>query len=58
MESLVRYQPLEEEGRDYHGLSWLSIQHLANRISYFVNDYKHRRITGPPLAVAIEACTR
>jgi len=44
-----------EEMRDYLGLGWLSIQHLANRINYFVDEYKNRRITGEVLSMAIEA---
>jgi hypothetical protein len=57
--SFVSYDTLVklnyEELRDYHGLGWLSIQHLANRINYFVDDYKGRRITGPLLEAAIQA---
>jgi hypothetical protein len=45
----------EDELRDYHGLGWLSIQHLANRINYFIDDYKSRRITDHVLSLAIEA---
>lgn len=57
--SFVSYECLiklnDEELRDYHGLGWLSMQHLANRISYFVDEYKSRRIVGAALALAIEA---
>jgi len=57
--SFVSYECLiklnDEELRDYRGLGWLSIQHLANRIKYFVGDYNGRRITGPLLEEAIEA---
>lgn len=42
--------------RDYHGLGWLSIQHLANRINDFVSDYHGRRITGPLLEEAKRQC--
>lgn len=44
--------------RDYHGLGWLSIQHLANRINYFVSDYHGRRITGVLLEEANQAAKR
>jgi hypothetical protein len=47
-----------EELRDYHGLGRLSIQHLANRINYFVSDYAGRRITGPLLERANRLSTR
>jgi hypothetical protein len=54
--SFVGYQFMiklnAEEMRDYHGLGWLSIQHLANRINYFVSDYSGRRITGSLLEEA------
>ncbi|MGN4052450.1 hypothetical protein [Pseudomonas sp. SM4] len=57
--SFVSYECLiklnAEELRDYHGLGWLSIQHLANRINYFVGDYNDRKITGPLLDAAIQA---
>lgn len=57
--SFVSYECLiklnDEELRDYQGLGWLSIQHLANRINYFVDDYNARRITGPLLEEAIQA---
>lgn len=57
--SFVSYDTLVklnyEELRDYHGLGWLSIQHLANRINHFVDDYNGRRITGPLLEAAIQA---
>ncbi|CAH0233743.1 hypothetical protein ABH908_002586 [Pseudomonas frederiksbergensis] len=57
--SFVSYECLiklnDEELRDYQGLGWLSIQHLANRINYFVDDYNGRRITGPLLEEAIQA---
>ena len=57
--SFVSYECLvklnDEEFRDYHGLGWLSLQHLANRINYFSEEYKSRRIVGPALASAIEA---
>ena len=58
--SFVSYECLirlsDEELRDYHALGWLSIQHLANRINYFIDEYKDRRIMGPALSAAIEAC--
>lgn len=58
--SFVSYTALiqlnEEELRDMHGLGWLSAQHLAHRIQYFVDTYKNRRISGPRLAAAIAAC--
>lgn len=44
-----------DELRDYHGLGWLSLQHLANRINYFSDEYKSRRIVGSALASAIAA---
>lgn len=47
-----------EELRDSHGLGWLSIQHLANRINYFVSDYAGRRIIGPLLERANQLSTR
>jgi hypothetical protein len=54
--SFVGYQSMiklnAEEMRDYHGLGWLSIQYLANRINYFVSDYSDRRITGSLLEEA------
>jgi hypothetical protein len=57
--SLVSYECLiklnDGEILDYHGLGWLSMQHLANRINYFVDEYKSRRIVGAALASAIEA---
>ncbi|WP_095093805.1 hypothetical protein [Pseudomonas sp. Irchel 3A5] len=57
--SFVSYECLiklnDEELRDYIGLGWLSIQHLANRINYFVSEYKSRRITGPLFEAAIQA---
>lgn len=57
--SFVSYERLiklnDEELRDYHGLGWLSIQHLASRINYFVDDYSSRSITGSLLEAAIEA---
>ncbi|MBZ9780252.1 hypothetical protein K9857_01645 [Pseudomonas sp. REP124] len=57
--SFVSYECLiklnDEELRDYRGLGWLSIQHLANRINYFVDDYNGRRITGSLLEAAIQA---
>jgi len=60
--SFVSYQCLvklnEAELRDMHGPGWLSAQHLANRINYFVDDYKTRRIVGPLLAAAIAAASR
>lgn len=60
--SFVGYQAMiklnAEELRDYHGLGWLSIQHLANRINYFVSDYAGRRITGPLLERANQLSTR
>ncbi|VVQ25615.1 hypothetical protein PS925_05868 [Pseudomonas fluorescens] len=60
--SFVGYQAMiklnAEELRDYHGLGWLSIQHLANRINYFVSDYNGRRITGPLLEQANQLSTR
>ena len=52
-ESLIKLN--DEELRDYHGLGWLSIQHLANRIKYFVSEYSDRRITGPLFDAAIQA---
>ena len=52
-ESLIKLN--DEELRDYHGLGWLSIQHLANRINYFVSEYSDRRITGPLFDAAIQA---
>ncbi|MGZ9668571.1 hypothetical protein ACXX9E_21290 [Pseudomonas sp. GNP014] len=60
--SFVGYQAMiklnDEELRDYHGLGWLSIQHLANRINYFVSDYHGRRITGALLEEANQAAKR
>ncbi|MGQ2994558.1 hypothetical protein [Variovorax sp.] len=57
--SFVSYQCLiklnDYELRDYHGLGWLAIQHLANRINYFADEYKDRRLVGSALASAIEA---
>lgn len=57
--SVVSYECLVklngDELRDYHGLGWLSMQHLANRINYFSDDYKNRRIVGSALASAIKA---
>ncbi|WP_192560580.1 hypothetical protein [Pseudomonas allokribbensis] len=57
--SFVSYDALiklnDEELRDHHGLGWLFIQYLANRINYFVSDYKARLITGPLLDRAIQA---
>ena len=57
--SFVSYECLiklnESELRDYHGLGWLSLQHLANRINYFNDEYKSRRLTGTTLVAAIEA---
>ncbi|PXX49210.1 hypothetical protein SAMN05660489_06405 [Pseudomonas sp. LAMO17WK12:I10] len=57
--SFVSYECLiklnDEELRDYKGLGWLSIQHLANRINYFVGDYSSRKITGPLLEEPIQA---
>jgi hypothetical protein len=57
--SFVSYECLiklnAEELRDHHALGWLSIQHLANRINYFTDEYKTRRITGPTLSAAIAA---
>ncbi|MFM9380981.1 hypothetical protein [Pseudomonas sp. UV AK001] len=57
--SFVSYDALiklnDDELRDHHGLGWLSIQYLANRINYFVSDYKARLITGPLLDAAIQA---
>ncbi|WP_172604485.1 hypothetical protein [Pseudomonas fluorescens] len=52
-ESLIELNA--EELRDYRGLGWLSIQHLANRINYFLGDYNDRKITGPLLETAIQA---
>ena len=43
------------ERRDLIGLGWLSLQYLANRINYFVDEYKARAITGPQLAEALGA---
>jgi hypothetical protein len=40
------------ELRDFQGLGWLSLQHLANRVNYFVDEYKGRCITGPTLTAA------
>lgn len=60
--SFVGYQAMiklnAEELRDYHGLGWLSIQHLANRINYFVSDYNGRRITGSLLEEANQVSAR
>ncbi len=57
--SFVSYECLiklnDEESRDFHGLGWLSLQHLANRINYFSEEYKNRRVTGSTLSAAIEA---
>jgi hypothetical protein len=57
--SFVSYQCLvmlnDDELRDYHGLGWLSIQHLANRINYFSDQYKSRMITGATLSAATDA---
>jgi hypothetical protein len=57
--SAVSYECLiklnDEEFRDYHGLGWLSLQHLANRINYFSEEYKSRRIVGAALTAATEA---
>jgi hypothetical protein len=59
--SFVSYECLvklnAEEVRDYHGLGWLAMQHLANRINYFSDEYKSRRIVGSALATAV-ASTR
>ena len=57
--SFVSYECLiklnTEELRDYHGLGWLSVQHLANRINYFNEEYKARRVSGPAHTAAIKA---
>ena len=57
--SFVSYECLVkldgDELRDFHGLGWLSMQHLANRINYFADEYKSRRIVGSALASAIAA---
>ena len=57
--SFVSYECLVklngDELRDYHGLGWLSIQHLANRINYFSDEYRNRRIVGDALASAMAA---
>lgn len=57
--SFVSYDALiklnDDELRDHHGLGWLFIQYLANRINYFVSDYKARLIKGPLLDRAIQA---
>lgn len=45
----------EYEQRDYHGLGWLSLQHLAYRVNYFVSEYKERAVTGALLEAAIAA---
>lgn len=45
----------EDELRDLHGLGWLSLQHLANRINYFVDEYKDRSITGDVFSAAMQA---
>ncbi|XZG71944.1 hypothetical protein ACTSKR_11910 [Chitinibacteraceae bacterium HSL-7] len=47
-----------DELRDYHGLGWLSVQHLASRIQYFKDDYQSRCITGTLLCAAIEAAAQ
>jgi len=56
--SFVSYTSLvklnDAELRDYHGLGWLAIQHLANRINYFVDEYKDRRLVGPLLDEALK----
>jgi hypothetical protein len=43
------------ELRDFQGLGWLSLQHLANRINYFADEYKGRSLTGPTLTAAQHA---
>lgn len=45
----------DDEQRDLIGLGWLSLQHLANRINYFVDEYKARAVTGQQLAAALDA---
>ena len=57
--SIVSYECLiklnGDELRDYHGLGWLSMQHLANRINYFSDEYKSRRVIGAAFASALDA---
>lgn len=57
--SFVSYERLiklsAEELQDLQGLGWLSLQHLANRINYFGEEYKKRSITGPKLTEASRA---
>ena len=60
--SFVGYQSMiklnAEEMRDYHGLGWLSIQPLANRINSFVRHYSGRTITGSLLEEANQVSAR
>ena len=44
----------DRELLDYHGLGWLSLQHLANQVNYFSDEFKHRRITGSELEAALK----
>jgi len=57
--SFVSYDCLvrlnDAELRDLKGLGWLSLQHLANRINYFVDEYKARSLIGHELAAAQSA---
>jgi hypothetical protein len=39
----------DEEMRDYHGLGWLSLQHLAHRVNHFSRDYSSRMVQGQDL---------
>ena len=36
----------EEELREFHGLGWLMLQHLAHRVAYFTDEYWPRAIKG------------
>ena len=36
----------DEEYREYKGLGWTYLQYLSQRINYFVDEYKPRRILG------------
>ncbi len=51
-ERLVMLDEIELE--DYRGLGWLSLQHLASRISYFATQYADRSVTGERLQRALE----
>jgi hypothetical protein len=43
----------EDELREFHGLGWLTLQHLAQRVNYFTDEYRARAIHGAFLDEAI-----